>query len=315
MNPLSSPGVEPVATTWAGATVEQPLSGFLDRAMGPLKRHLRDSCAGLGAHLDRFQDVVDTAVGTVVRGGSRWRPLLTLAAAEACGGCRDDALDAAVAVELTHTASLVLDDLPCMDDSAQRRGRPATHRLVGPAGAILLSVGLLARSSELLARDRERGGELCGDWGRTVGLLGMAGGQAVDVASPGKVVGAARRLHREKSAALPAFALVAGARTARAPEPVRTELRAFGRGLGWAYQLLDDLQDRREDGFHGRAPGGRRPLHQSRRIMNQAYERLRGVPGLEPEGVEIMVALAGRVVIPERESGSAGALESPSRRC
>jgi geranylgeranyl pyrophosphate synthase len=219
-----------------------------------------------------------------------------LAAAAAHRGVRGDALDVAVAVELTHTASLVLDDLPCMDDADLRRGRAATHRLVGSAGAILLSVGLLARAAELLGRQPLCGGALSEEWGRTVGLDGMAGGQAMDVAASGRLRGAERRLHRSKSAALPAFALSAGARTAGAGDAARAGLEAFGRGLGWAYQLLDDDEDRDEDARQGRAAVGPRPISQSARIMQRAYRRLFQVPGLSDAGLEILVGLAGRVV-------------------
>jgi len=277
-----------------------PLEPFLAENLRLLEQRIAEVCDELGRGLGSLSDALARAVGTEGRGGGRWRPLLALAAAEALGARRGEALDVAVAGELTHTASLVLDDLPCMDDSPLRRGQPATHAAIGSAGAILLAVSLLSRAVELLGGQRERGGALCEAWGRTVGLRGMAGGQAMDVAASGRRLrGAQRRLHREKSSALPAFALVSGARTTDAAEASVRGLASFGRSLGWAYQLLDDVEDVAEDGRLGRAPGGERPLALSRRIMRIAYRRLRGVPGPSAEGVEILVGLAGRVALPE----------------
>lgn len=283
------------------------VDGYLAENRRRLEDRLADECGSLGRQIGPLADVLAHAVGTEGRGGARWRPLLVLAAAAAQRGVRGDALDVAVAVELTHTASLVLDDLPCMDDAELRRGRPATHRLIGSAGAILLSVGLLSRAAELLGRQPRCGGALAEEWGRTVGLDGMAGGQAMDVAASGTLRGAKRRLHRAKSAALPAFALAAGARTAGAGDAGRAGLEAFGRGLGWAYQLLDDDEDRAEDARQGRASVGPRPVSQSARIMQRAYRRLFQVPGLTESGLEILIGLAGRVV-PE-PAGCWGSLE------
>lgn len=277
-------------------TAAPPLERLVEDGLALIETRLAEECRSLGEAIPGLSDVLGRAVGTEGRGGGRWRPLLTLAGAEACGGSGSDALDVAVAVELTHTASLVLDDLPCMDDAALRRGQPATHRLVGSAGAILLSVGLLARAMELLGANRRCGGALCADWGSAVGLHGMAGGQAMDVAASGGLRGAARRLHRTKSTVLPAFALSAGARSAGAGDATRAGLESFGRFVGWAYQLVDDVHDLDEDQRLGRAPGGTRPLAQSRRILRQALRRVRGVPGLSDEGIGILAGLAERIV-------------------
>lgn len=283
-------------TTWLLDASSGALSVFLEDNVARLEARLAEECNTLGRGVGALGGVLSRAVGTEGRGGGRWRPLLTLAAAEACGGLRGQALDVAVAVELTHTASLVLDDLPCMDDAAVRRGQPATHRLVGSAGAILLSVGLLARAVELLGRQPRCGGALAEEWGRTVGLGGMAGGQAVDVGAPGPLRGAKRRLHRAKSSVLPAFALAAGAATAGAGTAARAGFAAFGRGLGWAYQLLDDAQDLDEDARQGRGPSGLPRLSHAARIMRQAYRRLAEIPAVGEDGLEVLVGLAGRVV-------------------
>lgn len=273
---------------------------FVEQNRELLEARLSDVCSELGRGLGGLSDELARAVGTEGRGGRRWRPLLTLAAAEAFGGSREDALRAAICVELTHTASLVLDDLPCMDDSSERRGQPSAHRRLGSAGAILLSVSLLAHAVELLGRVQSYGGALCEQWGQMVGLRGMAGGQAMDVAASGRVLmGAKRRLHREKSAALPAFALSAGATLAGAGGASRLALASFGRSVGWAYQLVDDAEDVEEDGLLGRSCAARRPLLLSARIMRRAYRRLADAPGLPSAGCELLSALAGQVVVPE----------------
>jgi hypothetical protein len=124
----------------------------------------------------------------------------------------------------------------------------------------------------------------------------MAGGQAMDCAAPGGLRGAKRRLHRAKSSVLPAFALSAGAVTAGAGPSTCAGLAAFGRGLGWAYQILDDHQDLDEDARVGRGPAGPPRVSHSARIMRQAYRRLGRIPALSDDGLEVLVGLAARVV-------------------
>ena len=296
----------PIAEVWS-PTAQSGVDAFIERHSARLENRLARVSADLGSGVGGLPDVIARAVGTDGRGGRRWRPLLTLAAAEATGAAGESeeaVLDVAVAVELTHTASLVLDDMPCMDDSASRRGEPATHRLVGSAGAILLSVGMLARAVELLGGHDRAGGSVCEQWGRAIGLHGMAGGQAMDVTAKGPLRGSARRLHRAKSSLLPAFALASGAKAAGADAGTCAGLDSFGRSLGWAYQLLDDVEDLEEDARLGRATSGLHPLALSRRIMRRAYRRLRRQPGLDEGGREILIGLAGRVVMSEASLGS-----------
>jgi geranylgeranyl pyrophosphate synthase len=250
-----------------------------------------------------LEDAVRDAVGLRRAPGSRWRPLHTLATARAVGGSERAALPAAVAVELTHTASLVLDDLPCMDDSGERRGIPATHRSVGAGGAILVALALLGRAAELLGRMPD-GGPLAARWGEAFGISGMSGGQAADLAGSFAEGGAARRLHRKKTTALSALALEAGARAGGARRDARISLVRFGTHLGWAYQLADDAEDWREDGRLGSpavtpgteaVPGARARLA-SRRYLRRALRHLEHTPGLDPEGRSILDAMARRAV-------------------
>jgi geranylgeranyl pyrophosphate synthase len=167
---------------------------------------------------------------------------------------------------------------------------------VGTAGAILLSIGLLAKASEVLAQAPRNVEGLVGEWGRTFGLAGMAGGQAVDLSARGPLHGALRRLHREKSTALSAFAVSAGARAAGASEETRAGLHRFGRDLGWAYQLADDAADRAEDRALGRPLGGRNPRRQSERLLLRALGALDATPGLVPGGADLLSSLAELVV-------------------
>lgn len=287
----SASTVIPEIAGWMGRSRARHAEAFVERSRDRLEDRLASECEALVRPLGALTGVLAEAVGTEGRGGARWRPLFTLAVADANAG----ALDVAVAVELTHTASLVLDDLPCMDDAELRRGRPATHRLVGSAGAILLSVGLLARAAELLGRQPGCGGSLAAEWGDAIGFAGMAGGQAMDIAGGRRIRGAKRRLHRAKSAALPAFALSAGARLCGASEATRMALAAFGRGVGWAYQLLDDVADQAEDEKHGRV-SVERPISRSERIMRGAYRRLDDARSLDANARAVLAGLAERVV-------------------
>jgi geranylgeranyl pyrophosphate synthase len=264
---------------------------FESRARPEVEAALQAAVAGLARGLGPIGEALRVSVGAGGAGGRRWRPLLTLAAAEAAGVRGPAVLDAAVGIELTHTASLVLDDLPCMDDSATRRGRAATHRQVGTAGAILVAVGLLGRAAELLG---DAGS--ASQWGRTIGLRGMAGGQAVDVAMSGAARGAARRLMRCKTTSLAALAAGAGARAGGAAPAVVRTLEAFGNELGWAYQLADDALDALEDGVAGRIAGGRWPRRQAAFLLRRGSRRLHACPGLRAEGVELLDDMARELV-------------------
>ncbi len=274
----------------------ESLQAFSQRVRPLLEAALGETLDAVPRGLGPVPGAVARAVGVDGRAGRRWRPYLTLAVAEAVGGSARDAVDAAIAVELTHTASLVLDDLPCMDDSPLRRGEPATHALLGPAGAILVAVGLLARAAELLGRSGPPGGELARSWGETFGLAGMSGGQAVDLMMGGRCRGALRRLYRRKTTALVTLAVDAGAVVGGAGEDMRTALRGYGQDVGWAYQLVDDAQDRAEDTAAGRAPGGRTPLRQARRLLDRSLSRLEALPALAPGGPALLGQMACDVV-------------------
>jgi geranylgeranyl pyrophosphate synthase len=268
----------------------------------PLRRSfehaLEDETVRLGETLPWVREALARALGTEGHAaGRRWRPLLTLVAAEACGGDHRDALSAAISVELTHTASLLLDDLPCMDDAALRRGELTAHRRLGSAGAILLAVGLLGRAAECAGALPRNGDAVAASWGRTIGLTGMAGGQAVDLAHAGKGAAraSARRLLRRKTTVLAAFAAESGARAVGATEPQVVALARFGRDLGWAYQLADDACDAAEDSAAGREASGCAPVRQARFLLNRAARALHA-SALPDHGAAALLA-CGRAVV------------------
>ncbi len=174
--------------------------------------------------------------------------MLALAAAEAVGAPTERALPAAAAVELIHTYSLVHDDLPCMDDDAERRSRPTVHVAFGEAIAVLAGDALLAAAFEVLAAAAGDDGPLraaAADLARAAGAGQLVGGQVDDLAFDPATSDAARveSVHARKTAALIAAAVVAGARLGGADAPTLERLRRFGEQVGVAFQIADDLLD------------------------------------------------------------------------
>ncbi len=177
----------------------------------------------------------------------RVRSVLTLLCAEVCGGRASRAVGAAAAVELVHAASLILDDLPVMDDAALRRGKPANHLEFGESIAILAAFALLNLSYGELARTYEPplAATLSTLLASAVGLDGLIGGQAADLLATDRQVSfeMLERIHRGKTGALFVASAVAGARTAGAGADQQQWLTAFAKNLGLAFQIVDDLLD------------------------------------------------------------------------
>jgi geranylgeranyl diphosphate synthase type II len=186
-------------------------------------------------------------------GGKRLRPALALAASEAVGAPPERALPVAAAVELVHTYSLVHDDLPCMDDDDERRGRPSVHAAFGEAIAVLAGDALLAAAFGALASaggdgSAERVLGASRDLAEAAGSSNLVGGQAADLAFDPTDVDPARieSIHARKSAALIAASVVGGARLGGADEATLERLRVFGGAVGVAFQIADDLLDEGE---------------------------------------------------------------------
>lgn len=184
---------------------------------------------------------------TVLAPSKRVRPVLTLLSAELCGGAAPRALPAACAVELIHAASLILDDLPSMDDAPLRRGRPANHREFGEAIAILAAFGLLNLAFGSVARAYEPAVStmVVALIGEAVGPGGLIGGQAADLLATEHQIDfhMLERIHRGKTGALFGAAATAGGITAGAPADAIASLAAFAKNLGLAFQIVDDLLD------------------------------------------------------------------------
>ena len=188
----------------------------------------------------------------VLSEGKRLRPVLCVAAYYACGGRSPKIPELAVSLELIHAYSLMHDDLPCMDDADLRRGRPTTHRMHGDeatarAGAALIPLAALRAWRGALAvgcsevTSRTIVEELC----RAAGAGGMVGGQALDLRAEGSVLDGAEldRLHRLKTGALLTASLRIGALAAGASRTVLEALDSYGRAVGLAFQIADDVLD------------------------------------------------------------------------
>jgi farnesyl diphosphate synthase len=192
----------------------------------------------------------------VLGGGKRVRPLLVHAAGELSGAPPDILDRAACAVELIHAYSLVHDDMPCMDDDVLRRGKPTVHVAYGEAMAMLVGDALQALAFETLAGAAESldgalVAAMMGDLARSAGSLGMAGGQAIDLASVGLPLSRSEleAMHRMKTGALLAASVRLGARcgAGKAFDAVKPQLEQFAQTIGLAFQVVDDVLDVESD--------------------------------------------------------------------
>jgi farnesyl diphosphate synthase len=191
----------------------------------------------------------------VLDGGKRLRPLLVLAACQATGGQRGAAMRAAVAVELIHAYSLIHDDMPCMDNDVLRRGKPTVHVQFGEAQAMLAGDAMHTLAFEVLtAPPGDEAGfdvapalqaRLCALLSRASGHAGMAGGQAIDLASVGRPLAEVelRDMHRRKTGALLLGSVQMGAACGQADAAAWKALAEYGSALGIAFQVVDDILD------------------------------------------------------------------------
>jgi len=187
---------------------------------------------------------------SVLAPGKRLRPLLVLAGSRLFGVAQGSALQVAAAIEMVHAYSLIHDDLPAMDNSDLRRGRPTCHVEFDDATAVLAGDGLLTMAFEVLARPETHGDaavriELVAALAAAAGAAGMVGGQMIDLIAERRPldIAAITRLQRMKTGALIAFSCEAGAILAKVPHEPRTALRGFAHDLGLAFQIADDLLD------------------------------------------------------------------------
>ncbi len=186
----------------------------------------------------------------VLDGGKRLRPLLVMAACEAVDGSQAAALRVACAVELIHAYSLVHDDMPCMDNDILRRGKPTVHVKFGEAGALLAGDALQALAFELLTPEDGSVADatqaaLCRMLAQAAGYQGMAGGQAIDLASVGKALSSEQLhdMHRLKTGALLQASVMMGAACGKLTPAAQNALRDYGAAVGLAFQVVDDILD------------------------------------------------------------------------
>ena len=228
--------------------------------MGIYTQQLQAHCdrfeAALPAYMPRtggLQTVVAEAMAyACADGGKRIRPVLTLEFCRLCGGDTEAAMPAAAAIEMIHSYSLVHDDLPCMDNSLLRRGKPSTHAVYGETMALLAGDGLLNLAFETILASKNRG-SLTADGvlgaasalADAAGIEGMVGGQVIDLDSEGKQIDLAtlEALQRGKTAALLIAACVMGARLAGATPEQEQAARVFGENIGLSFQIVDDILD------------------------------------------------------------------------
>jgi len=187
---------------------------------------------------------------SLLAGGKRIRPLLTIQVATDFGASEADAMDPACAIEMIHTASLILDDLPCMDDATLRRGEPANHRTFGEDTAILAATALLNRAFGVVADCERLSAATRLDLTRllsdSVGSNGIIGGQLCDLRvqrGHDEDLDGITEMYAQKTGALFVAALEAGALVASVDDSWVRAVREYALNLGLAFQLLDDLLD------------------------------------------------------------------------
>ncbi|WP_235885835.1 polyprenyl synthetase family protein [Paenibacillus cymbidii] len=229
-------GIDTIATYIAdtAAEIERELAGALPASW--------DIPASLRAAADY----------SLMAGGKRLRPILVIAAAEALGGSKMAAMPVACAIEMVHTYSLIHDDLPAMDNDDFRRGKPTNHKVYGEAMAILAGDGLLTHAFFAIARafresglPAERGLAIVEELAVRAGFAGMVGGQAADMLGEQGITRPEELefIHLHKTADLIVFSLRAGGHIAGANEAQLAALETFGRCIGLAFQIQDDILD------------------------------------------------------------------------
>lgn len=274
-----------------------------------LEQELKAETRRVSGEVDRFFDILLKDPGdqrgalysamrhAVIGGGKRLRPLLTVASARLFNLDPIGALRAGCAVEAIHAYSLIHDDLPCMDDSDLRRGKPSVHKAYGEAVAVLAGDSLHALAFEIVADPATNDdpwvrADLALELARAVGPSGMAGGQMLDLTSESQALdlSAITRLQQLKTGALIEYAVEAACIMHRMPLEARTPYRGYARNIGLAFQIADDLIDHmgneraagkrlKRDADAGKATtvdllGPERARQQARVLVDQAIEHL-----------------------------------------
>ena len=229
---------------------DAPLNGWTAHQLGRVEAALSLWVAHPD-HAAAPADLGEAMRYAVLEGGKRLRPLLVLATCDAVNGQADAALRAACAVELIHAYSLVHDDMPCMDNDVLRRGKPTVHVKYGQAQALLAGDALQALAFEILTpqtddpADGVMQARLCRLLALAAGHQGMAGGQAIDLASVGQALTSEQlhEMHRLKTGALLETSVKMGAACGVVSADVERALAQYGASIGLAFQVVDDILD------------------------------------------------------------------------
>ncbi len=222
-----------------------------------LKRYLKARQQEVDRALDRFLPKASTKPVTIHKamryslfaGGKRLRPILCLAAAEACGGLTKRAMPLACALECIHTYSLIHDDLPSMDNDDFRRGRPTCHKVFGEGIAVLAGDALLTIAFEIVTQAETRlrydMRAMLREIAVAAGSQKLIAGQVADLEGEGKAINRAqlRYIHENKTAALLTTSVRLGAMSANASPKLLNAIGRFGYALGLAFQVIDDILD------------------------------------------------------------------------
>ena len=209
---------------------------------------IEEALAGVFRVEERYADLQEAMEYSLLAGGKRIRPVLTLETCRLCGGEPELALPFACGVEMIHTYSLIHDDLPAMDDDVLRRGRPTNHVVYGEATAILAGDGLLTAAFEQLTRAKlpaDRVVEAVACLSRCAGPAGMVGGQALDMAGEGRGMSRPEleQLQSLKTGALISAAAQLGCIAAGGTGEQRAKVVEYAQALGRAFQVRDDMLD------------------------------------------------------------------------
>ncbi len=254
------------------ALVENALDGFLPRTNGPLGR------------------VVDAMRHGALDGGKRLRPFLVIAAADMFDCPQERSIRTGCAVEMIHCYSLIHDDLPAMDDSDLRRGRPSVHKAYDDATAILAGDALLTQAFEILAEDQTHPNadvrcRLALMLAKASGKIGMVGGQMIDIYAEQKKFSLPEieELQRLKTGALIRFSTMAGGVVGGAGEKEIAALEAYSEELGLAFQIVDDLLD-----VFGDAEALGKPIGQDTDMDKATFVKLLGAEGAREKAKDLV---------------------------
>ena len=264
-----------------------------------IKELIRISAEKVEARMNELlpgEDIAPTTLHKAMRysifaGGKRIRPLLCLEAAKACGGTGEEALNAACSLEMLHTYTLIHDDLPCMDNDDLRRGLPTNHKVFGEGVAVLAGDALLTEAFGVLARvpgnARYSACDYVTELAYRTGSLHLVGGQVLDLEGEGRAlnVDELRAIHHGKTSALIIASVRLGGMAAGCSPEQLEALTIYGRTLGLAFQIIDDILDvTSSPEVLGKSIG------KDARVQKATYPALVGIDNARAEARELTAA-------------------------